>query len=452
MKIIIAGCGKVGDAIIDFLSKEDHEITVIDTKYDEVEQAVNNYDVIGVEGNAASYEVLMSAGADKADVFIVTTDSDELNMMACLVAKKLGAKNTLARVRNPEYANQIHFMRNEFGVDLMFNPEKEAAREISRIIQFPAALHSEHFAKGKVNLCEIAITKDSPLIDKPLSALSSVTKAKVLICAVKRQEKVIIPDGSFVLKEGDIIDVSARFDQVNLFARDLKIITKKIKSAMIVGGGRISFYLANILSFFNIDIKIIEKDEVKCRELAELLPKATIIYGDGTDNDLLLEEGLEETDAIISLTGIDEQNIIISLIANNYNVRKVISKVTRISFMKMLPQLDLNCSIISPKYISASHILQYVRGIQNSQGSNVEALHKIIDNQAEALQFIVKDSFEYKNIALKDLKLKKGLLIAGIIRNNAVIHPDGNSFIASGDRVIIVSSIEGLRDLKDIVE
>lgn len=452
MKIIIAGCGKVGDAIIDFLSKEDHEITVIDTKYDEVEQAVNNYDVIGVEGNAASYEVLMSAGADKADVFIVTTDSDELNLMACLVAKKLGAKNTLARVRNPEYANQIHFMRTEFGVDLMFNPEKAAAREISRIIQFPAALHSEHFAKGKVNLCEIAITKDSPLIDKPLSALSSVTKAKVLICAVKRQDKVIIPDGSFVLKEGDIIDVSARFDQVNLFARDLKIITKKIKSAMIVGGGRISFYLANILSFFNIDIKIIEKDEVKCRELAELLPKATIIHGDGTDNDLLLEEGLEETDAIISLTGIDEQNIIISLIANNYNVRKVISKVTRISFMKMLPQLDLNCSIISPKYISASHILQYVRGIQNSQGSNVEALHKIIDNQAEALQFIVKDSFEYKNIALKDLKLKKGLLIAGIIRNNAVIHPDGNSFIASGDRVIIVSSIEGLRDLKDIVE
>lgn len=452
MKIIVAGCGKVGEAILEFLSREEHDITLIDSQVGVVERLVSQYDAIGVVGNSASCEILKEASVDDVDVLIAVTESDELNIMTCMIAKKMGAKNVIARVRNPEYTNQVSFMRNQFGLDMVFNPEQEAAREIRRILQFPSAMQMESFTKGRVNMAEFRIPQDSMLVGKKLYELSHVCKAKVVICVVQRNGEVFIPSGDFELQAGDRVNVTAEHEQLYLFFKELGILSKKIRSVILIGGGRISFYLAQMLEKLNIQVKIIERDQARCRELSGALPKSIVIHADGSDIDVLTEEGISDTDACVALTGIDEENLVVSMLADTCNVRKIIAKVTRRSFEKIIPELGLTCSLISPKYISASHILRYVRGVQNSQGSNVETLHKIVDNQVEALQFVVNRTFTLVGIPLKELKLKSNLLIASIIRNNNILTPDGASTIEAGDRVILVTTNKGLRDLMDIVE
>ena len=452
MHIILVGCGKVGELLTAYISREGHDVTVIDTDPQVIEDAVNEYDVIGLAGNGASNAVLIEAGAKDADLVIAVTASDELNIMCCLVARKLGTHHTIARVRNPEYSEQMTFMRSEFGLSMAVNPEFDAAREIQRIIQFPAALKVDTFAKGRVDLVEIKIGKGHPLCSRKLSELSAVLGVNILVCAVRRGDSVIIPSGDFTPEDGDIIHITAPHTELAALFKKLGIEEKRIRSVMIIGGGKIAFFLSKMLGSYGIQVKLIESDPARAEQLSGLLPKAMVIGGDGTDSDLLVEEGIDSVDAMVSLTGIDEENIIISLFAGTRKVDKVITKINRLDMMKMLSSIGLEC-IVSPKNITANNILRYIRGLGNADGSSVQTLYKIVDGKAEALEFIAADSFEFLKVPIKDMHIKKSILLACIIRGGRIIYPHGGDTIEAGDSVIVVAkSDEALRDLEDIIE
>lgn len=450
MQIIIVGCGNVGATLTEQLSKEGHNITVIDMDGNTVERVANQHDVMGIVGNGASLSVQNEAGIEEADLMIAVTTSDELNLLCCLIAKKAGDCKTIARVRNPVYNKEIAFIKGELGLSMVINPEYAAACEISRLLKFPSAIKVDIFAKGRIELLKCKLGEGSVLHGRPLTYISGGLGCEVLICAVERGEEVFIPDGSFELREKDIITVVASSRNANEFFRKIGMTMNRIKNCIIVGGGETTYYLARQLLPMGIGIKIIEQDKERCNELSELLPQAMIIHGDGTDRNLLDEEGLPRIHAFVSWTSLDEENIMLSLYAKSVSKAKTITKVHRISYDEIIDSLDLG-SVLYPKNITAEYILQYVRAMQNSIGSNVETLYRLIENKVEALEFRVNEQSELVGVPLKELRLKDNLLIACINRKGIIITPGGQDSIMLGDTVVVVTTNQGFHDLKDIL-
>lgn len=451
MKIIIVGCGKVGTTLAEQLNRENHDITLIDTNEEAIQNISDSADVMGVTGNGAVYQVQMEAGIQDADLLIATTNSDELNMLCCLIAKKAGNCHTIARIRNPEYSSEIRYIREELNLSLAINPELAAAREIARLLRFPSAIKIEPFAKGRIELLKFLIPEHSLLNDMRVMDVVSRLKSNVLICVVERGNDVVIPDGNFVMKKGDKISFIASHQESADFFKKAGVDNNIVKSAMFVGGGKLTHYLCRLLEDTKIKIKIIERDEERCRQLSELLPKAMIIHGDGTDEQLLLEEGIRQTEAFASLTGFDEENIMLSLYASSQSKAKLITKVNKIAFENVINSLNLG-SLIQPKMLTAEIILQYVRAMQNSMGSsNIETLYKIAADKAEALEFRVKEGSPILGIPLEKLKLIDNLLVACINRGGTIITPRGKDTVEAGDTVIVVTTHTGLNDLTDIL-
>ena len=452
MKIIIVGDGKLGSTLTEQLSSEGHDITVIDHQSSVLNNSVNMHDVIGIQGNGASYDIQMEAGVPRSDLVIAATSSDELNILCCIVAKKLGAKNTIARVRNPEYSKQLQMMRDELGLSMVVNPEREAAREIARNLRFPSALNIDLFARGRVELVELRINKDSPIANKTLSQIGSLYKEKFLVCAVNRGNEVYIPTGNFVLHEGDRIHVtSPASDTMSLFS-SLGIVHQKIRKVMIVGGGRITLYLTQQLLEMGVEVTIIEKEAERSRILCEYLPRANIIHGDGTDREVLEEESIHEMDAFVALTGLDEQNIIVSMYAASCGVPKVLTKIDHILFPEIFTNTGIE-SVVSPIRSTANQIIRFVRAMQNSlSSSNIETLHKLVGSRVEALEFRVKQKAPYVEVPLRKLETRDNTLIACILLDGMTIIPGGNDVIKLNDRVIVVAKNGNIQDLRDILK
>lgn len=449
MNIIIVGQGKFGTTMTKQLVAEGHDVAVIDTKREKVVSVVDAYDVMGICGNGATCDVLEEAGAAKAKLIIAATNSDELNILACLTAKRMGTEHTIARVRNPEYANQHQFLSKELGINMTVNPEFETANEICRIIRFPSAAHIDSFARGKVEIASFRIHTGSSLCDTPVHDLRKKSKAKVIICAVQRGDDVFIPSGDFVLKNDDVVNITGKRSELASFIRQCGDYKHKVKNVMIVGGGRIGYYLAKQLSDTGRNIKLIEHNESKCYTLSDTLPDVTVIYGDGTDQEILDEQRLDFQDALVALTGIDEENIIVSMYAESKGVNKVITKVNRHSF-SLLNDIGLE-TIVSPQIVAGNIVTRYVRALQNSaDNSHIQTLHKLVNGKVEAAEFIVPENAGYLDIPFKELNLRNNLLIGCIMRNGKIIFPGGNDVMKAGDSVIVVTSNRILEDLHDI--
>lgn len=449
MEIVISGLGSVGTTLMQELVDEGHNIVVIDVNAQKIENAVNKFDVKGVIGNGASASVLKEAGVQHSDLFIGATNHDELNILCCIIAKKLGAKKTIARASKPEY---VELFKNDgdLGLSLMVNPQYEAALEISRMLRFPSAIKVNEFSNGKVELVEFLVSEDSPLVGLPLKKLGSVFKEKVLICAAQRDDKAIIPTGDFVIQAGDRLFVTATMKHISLFFKHLGW-NRQAKDAIIVGGSTTAYYLCKELDKIGIHAKLIEKDPQKAAMFSEDFKKINVILGDGTDQELLLEEGLATTDAFVALANMDEQNIIMSMFATSQDVPKVITKIDQLGYYDMLQKSGIY-SAVSTKTSTTDRIIRFVRLIGNAQGSTVKRVFHIIDDTTEILEFEAKENFKRFDIPIQKLNLKKHLLVAGIIRKGELITPSGQDVIKLGDNVIIVTLEEGLDDLKDILE
>lgn len=453
MKIIIAGCGRVGYALAQQLNDEGHELTLIDNSAERLQPALSNLDLQGVVGNASSFFTLQEAGIEQADLLIAVTNQDEINLISCLIAKKASRCRTIARVRNPEYFREINYLKECMDISMIINPESAAATEIAQLIQVPDAMEIDSFAKGKVDLMQVVITEDSPLHTMKVQEFSRKFNHEILICILVHDHQVCIPNGNSVLMAGDTISIILPREKINSFYRLSKLATiREIRDVMIAGGGMIPYYLAQTLLRSGIEVKIIERNRERCDFLSDALPKATIIHSDATDHDLLLEEGIEKTDAFVSLTAVDEENIFLSLYANKMNANcKKITKVNRLALDEIINDLPIG-SIISPKNITTEYILQYVRSQSNSYGSNVEALYRLMDNQVEALEFLIKEDCAVTDIPFINLNLKKNLLICCIVRKGRVITPTGRDFIRKNDKVIVVTTHKGLQDISDILD
>ena len=452
MDIIIVGCGKVGTALADVLNDE-HNVTIIDKKESLVDAATNDYDVMGIVGNCLQTEILTEANVDKCNIFIAVTASDEVNILSCLIAKKMGARHCIARVRSPEFDKQLVFMREELGISMMVNPDYNAANEIAKVLRYPEAINIESFAKGRVDLTEIRITSGSILDGVALSQLSRRMRLDVLICAVQRGDELTIPNGNFVLRAGDKIHMTASHSNMVKFFKSISAAyrEKRVKSAVLIGGGRVAYHLAQQLIEMGVKVKIIEIDHERCLELSDRLNKVDISCADGTDHDILEEERVYDADAVVTLTGIDEENILLSLLAKNNGVEKVVTKVNRMSLMQLSDTLDLD-SIISPKTITVNQILQYVSARQNSMGNSVTTLYRLVNDRLEAIEFVVRDEKDYVGVPLKKLKLRSGILIASIVRGNELIIPKGDDCLKVNDSVVVVTTTKGMHDLSNIFD
>ncbi len=450
MDIIIIGCGKVGTTLAEQLVREDHNVVMIDTSAERMHAVSEDIDAIKMVGNGASIAMQMEAGVQTADILIAVTGSDELNLLCCLIARKAGNCHTIARVRNPVYSNEINFIKEKLGISMIINPELAAATEISRILRFPSAIKIDPFAKGKVELLKFKVRPEFKLDGLSVMDVDSQFRCDVLIGGVEREDSVTIPDGKFVIRNGDMVSIIASPQNSAEFFRKIGIQTNQVKSTLIVGGGTIAYYLARQLSSMRIKVKIVEKDRKRCEVLNELLQNTLIINGDGTDRKLLMEEGLTTTESFVTLTNMDEENVFLALFAKEKSNAKLITKVNRIAFDELISKLDLG-SLIYPKYITADYILQYVRAMQNTIGSNVETLYHILDSRAEALEFVIREESEVTGIPLMNINLKKNLLIGCINRGGKIHIPRGQDCIQKGDTVIVVTSQKGLHDIRDIL-
>lgn len=450
MKIVIIGSGKLGRTLAEQLIQENHDIIVVDENVSKLQNVVDRLDIMGINGNGATIPVLREAGVDDADLVIAATAEDELNLLACLIAKRVGARNTIARVRNPEYIDVMSLVKQDLGLSLSINPELACALEMSRVLKFPSMITVDTFAKGRVEILQFEILKDSPLAGMKLRDISKFRK-KILVCAVERDDgEIYIPTGEFQIEGGDHVSIVGDSTDIPKFLSQIGMIEDTIQNIIIVGGGRIGYYLANQLIESDVNVTLVENNLTRCQQLAELLPKAEIIYGDGTDQQLLVEIGAESADAFAALTGFDEENIMMSLYVGSMSKAKRITKVTRIPFTKVIAQLNVG-SVFFPVLIAAENIIRYVRAMQNSYGSNVETLCRIIDGKAEALEFYVNENSHLVGIPLMDLELKKNVLIGTINREGQIIIPGGSDVIKPKDTVIVVTTIRGLNALEDIL-
>ncbi len=452
MNIIIAGCGKVGQTLAEELSYEqEHNITVIDLKSSVVSDITAKLDIMGVVGSGASIDTLREAGIEETDIMIAVTGSDELNLLTCLIAKKAGNCKTIARVRKPEYSKELNLFKEDLGLAMIINPEQTAASEIARVLRFPTAIQIDTFAKGRIEILKFRIPSESPLDNLKIADMSQKIGCDVLVCGVERGSAVFIPGGDFVLKSGDLISIVASLRNGTDFFKKIGVKTNKVRDTIIVGGGATAYYLANQLIQTGINVKIIEQKPERCEHLCELLPKATIINADGTDNRVLLEEGIEHAESFVALTNIDEENILLSLFAKTKTNGKLVTKINRIAYDNVINNLDLDTTIY-PKYITAEYIVRFVRATQNSIGSEIETMHHILDGKAEALEFRIKENSPVLGIPLENLNLKKNTLIACIGHNGKIISPRGRDIISVGDTVIVVTTHTGFKEIKDIIE
>ncbi len=451
MKIVIVGDGKVGHTLTKILSGEGHDVTIIDSNLSTLKETQESLDVAVVEGNGALVDVQLAAGTQHSDLLIAATSSDEINLLCCFVARKLGCKNTVARVRNPEYDQQLGFLKEDLGLSFSINPEKAAAKEIFSLLQFPSFLKRDSFAKGLVELVEIRLKPDNILVGRRLDNMSDIWKMNALICAVERDSKVYIPSGSFCLQAEDKITVAAETAQLIELINVLKIAHKKVRQVMIIGGSRIASYLAARLIKNNVSVTIIEQKPERCTELSELLPKALIINGNGAEEDVLYAEGIREMDAVVTLTGIDEENLVLSMLANHIGVPKTITKMNRLEFIESFSNIGID-TIIRPKLLTANEIVRYVRAVGATEADSVDALYRMADGKVEALGFTVPEGVCYLDKPLAELTLKSNTLIASIIRANQVIIPNGATCIKAGDNVVVVmrAQPEAVSSLNDI--
>lgn len=451
MKIVIIGDGKVGYKLAKQLSAEEYDVVLIDNNEKKLRDAINRMDIFCVTGEGGSVEVQKSAGVPEADLVIACTSTDECNMLSCLIARQIGAKHTIARIRNPIYYQQIDILKKDLHLSMAVNPELTVAGDISRVLLFPDASKVETFVKGRVELIELPITEKSRLVGMSLAEMYNHLQIKVLVCAVEHGEEVRIPDGDYVMDAGDRLHIAAPHQELNNFFKTLGYRKTKIKKVLICGGGRVSYYLGLRLCSMGRQVKIIEKVPEKCENLCEILPKATIINGDASDHDLLIEEGIQSADAFIALTGMDEENIIMSLFAKSQGVPKIIAKVNEDRRARMLEDFGID-SIVSAKTATADAILSYVRARKNSQGSaNVETMYQLVDGKVEALEFIIKAETRYTNIPLKNLTLKSNNLIACIARRRKIIIPNGDDCMQVGDNVIVITMEKQIQDIQEIL-
>ena len=443
----------LGSALAEQLSREGHEITIVDRSGTPLQRTVEDLDILSVEGNGATYATQIEAGVDEADLVIAVTAQDELNLLCCLVAKKIGARHTIARVRNPEYAGELSLISDDLGLSLSVNPELICATEMARTLRTPSAIKTDTFFGGKVELLKFQLPADSPLSGKTLMELPSVTKAKVLVCAVERGEQEIhIPSGGFCLQSGDRISFVASYGGAQQFFRQMKLAAGRVRSVMLIGGGRIAYYLARQLIEAGLDVKILESDQARCEELSVALPKAGILCGDGTNEAFLRKCGIETTDAVAALTGIDEENVLIGMyIRKTWPKIKVITKVNRTSFQSIIDSMDLG-SVFNPRNSASNLICRYVRAMQNSESSSqIETLYKLVGGKAEALEFRVSEGSKLCGVPLQELRLRENLLIGCIGRGGKIIIPSGQDTIEPGDSVIVVTCSAGLGKLEDIL-
>lgn len=451
MNIIIVGCGKVGLTMADQLCQEGHAITIIDTDQERLEAAVASMDIQGILGNGTSYRIQMEAGIAQADLLVAVTNLDEINMLSCLIARKAGNCQTIARVRDPGYYEDIQFLKEELGLSMAINPEWQAALDIFRLLQIPSALDVDTFDKSRVNMIRFVVGENSPLVGKNMMAVNDLLDGKMLVCIRERDGEIVIPSGATDLQPGDTIFVVIPMVEIAAVLHKLELQNRPIRSATIAGGSSISEYLAIMLQRAKMQVKIIDSDRERCEELAERLPKANIIHGDSTDRTLLLEEGLPDTEAFIALTGLDEENILLALYAEKVSKAKVVTKVSRIDFAEVVEDLPLG-SVIYPKNIVAESIVRHVRAMENASGNNVETLYRLLDGRVEAMEFVVRPgSAGITGIKLQNLNIKKEILVCAINRRGRVMVPTGQDTIEEGDIVVIVTTQKGIRDLGDIV-
>ena len=451
MKIVIVGGGKVGFAIAKELEKENHEITVVDSRPHVVSNITNLLDVVCVEGNGADLDTLKEAGVEGADILIAATASDEVNIISCLLAKKLGVDNTIARIRNPEYNNSTALLKDDLGLSLTVNPERLTAREIVRSIRYSNQIKVSTLAKGRIELAEFVVDADNPMVNKTVRQISQHYRSDVLLCLIQRGDEVIVPDGVTMVQQGDRLSVIGRTQDVENFMIDTGISEyADFDEIMIVGGGRITYYLTHLMDRLGVRVKIIEKNEAKSRNLAMTFPNATIIHGDGTDHEFLSSENLKNMDAFIALTDMDEENVISSIFADTQGVKHIIPKVNRFSMDFLYEKFGIS-KAIAPKQIAANLIVQYVRAMQNAVGSNVESMVCINEKGVEALEFRVRENCSFIGKPLKDLTFKKGILIGYIFRGRNPQIATGDSKLQVGDTVVVVSSIPMLRDINDVL-
>jgi len=452
LKIIIVGCGNVGSTLVEQLAPEGHDITIIDTDATVVQSITNMYDIMGVVGNGANYSTQTEAGIESADLIIAVTNSDELNLLCCTIAKQSTNCAAVARVRTPDYNAETSYLRKSLGLTMILNPEYEAAREAARVLYLPTALEINSFAHGQAEMIKFKIPEYNVLDGKPIYSLSrELTNNHILICAIERDGEVYIPSGNFMLHTGDIISFVATKKNAIAFLGEIGFDTKQVKNTMIVGGGRASYYLAKQLITMGIDVKIIEQNKSRCEDLSNLLPEAIIINGDGTDSELLKEEGLEFAESFVPLTGKDTENVMLTLYAKQVSDAKVVTKINRSTFKNVIAKLDLG-SVVYPEYITSEAIIKYVRAKKDSYNSNIESLYHLFDSRVEAIEFLVEKKSELINVPLMELSLKDNLLIAFINRNGKILIPRGQDTIQIGDTVMIVTTHTGFYDLEDILE
>lgn len=451
MKIVIIGAGKVGELLCRDLSLEGNDIILVEQDAKILEKILANNDIMGFVGNGVSYDTQMEAEVPKADVFIAVTEKDEINIIASVIAKKLGAKYTIARVRSTDYSSQLEFMTDSLGIDLVINPELEAAKDIKQNIDFPDALNVESFLDGRLKLVEFQIDEDSPIAGVSLFDFKQKYFPHLLVCIIKREDKIIIPSGNNFIKAGDRIYITGSNSEIIKFQDALGKNNKKIKSAFIIGAGIISHYLVQEFLKDKIQVKIVELNPKKANKFSEYLPQATIINADGSNVDVLKEENFKNYDSCISITGIDEVNMFISIYAKKIGIKKIITKLNKLSFVDILGENSFQ-SIITPKKIIADNIVKVVRSIASKKKNLIENLYRLENNRVEAVELLINSKSKVSNIPLKDLKIKKNLIIAYIIRNNVAIFPKGTDVIKEGDRVIIITAESFFDDINNIIE
>ena len=450
MRVIIIGCSRLGQNLAEKLNADGNKVTIIDMNAAKVEAIANRCDIMGIVGNGATQSIQREAGVDSADLLIAVTNSDELNLLCCVIAKKEGKCQTIARVKNPEYSKETLYLKEQLGLAMVINPEYAAAEEIARVLRFPAALKIEPFAKGKVELVKFKLAKGNKLIGMSVKEMAAKYHSDVLVCTVERGDTVHITGGDFVFEEKDVVSIIGTPKNTHDFFTKIENTGNSIKKTMMVGGGVITHYLCEMLENSKISLKVIARDYKRCEELCTNWPKVDVINGNPADRELLQEEGIKKADAFVALSDFDEENILLSLFAQEFCKGKLITKISHADYDSVINRLELE-TVICPVNITSDSILRFVRATRNAKGSNMENLYNMIPGQVEAAEFIIKENSPIANKPLSQLKFKKGVLIASISRGGEIITPRGQDMILAGDAVVIVSKHLGLEDITDIL-